>query len=110
MSKQITKNINKLEWSEAKQSFPGDVFLKTLREESKNGAKTIIVKIPEGGQITSHNHLGLVQHLILEGSYECDGEVCTQGTYRIMEPHSDVATITSVTGAVVLVIYDPIQT
>jgi hypothetical protein len=106
---QIEQNINEMEWVQTKQGFPGDVMMKILRDEPKSGAKTILVKIPKGGHIEPHSHIGVVQHLILEGSYDYDGQAFPQGSFRILDRHADVHTISSATGAVILMTYDPIE-
>jgi hypothetical protein len=89
--------------------FPGDAEVKILRAESEHGARTMLVRLPPGGEISPHGHLGVVQHYVLEGEYETGGEVFGAGTYRLLPKHANVGAISTKQGAVILMIYDPVR-
>ena len=90
--------------------FPGNAEVKILRIEPEGGARTLLVRLPPGGEISPHTHLGVVQHYVLEGEYEAEGEMFGAGTYRLLPEHYYVGTISTKTGALVLMIYDPVAT
>jgi hypothetical protein len=50
----------------------------------------------------------VVQHYVLDGEYETEGEMFGAGTYRLFPRHAQMATISTETGAVILMIYDPV--
>lgn len=85
-----------------------------LEQESKfcamkNGAKTILLKLPAGFHMDSHTHIYNEQHVVLEGEYESEGKTFPSGTYRLVPAHKDHGPFTSKTGAVILVIWDPVK-
>jgi hypothetical protein len=88
--------------------FPGKGEVAVLREEGKGGAKTMIVRIPAGGQIIPHSHVGVVQHYVLEGEYETQGKTLGRGAYRFLPKHADVSTIFTKAGVTILMIYDAV--
>jgi hypothetical protein len=61
-------------WQELRE-FPGKGKVSVLRDEGKGGAKTVIVRLPAGGQIVPHSHVGAVQHYVLEGEGETQGRL-----------------------------------
>ena len=94
-------------WQELR-AFPGTAQVKLLRDEPSGGARTMLVRVPPGGQIRPHSHLAGVQHHVLEGDYETEGETCSARTYRFLPKDADVAPITTKGGVTILMIYDPI--
>ena len=82
---------------------------KVLREESLSDAKTLLVRIPAGGEIHPHSHRGIVQHYVLEGQYHTKGQVFGSGSYRRMPAQHDVAPMTTKSGVTILMIYDPVE-
>ena len=88
--------------------FPGNAEVKILRAEAEGGGRTLLVRLPPGGEISPHSHLGVVQHYVLEGEYETDGETFGAGTYRLLPKHDQVGTISTTKGALILMIYDPV--
>ena len=88
--------------------FPGNAEVKILRSEPEGGCRTLLVRLPPSGEISPHNHLGVVQHYVLEGEYETEGEMFGPGTYRMLPKHAKVGTISTAKGAVILMIYDPV--
>jgi quercetin dioxygenase-like cupin family protein len=88
------------------REFPGKGEVTVLREEGKGGAKTIIVRLPAGGQIIPHSHVGVVQHYVLEGECETQGKTLGRGAYRFLPKHADVSTIFTKDGVTILMVYD----
>lgn len=94
-----------MEW-ERHPEFPGNVNVKTLREEPEHGIRTVLVHLEAGDSITPHSHLGSVQHFVLEGEYLSCERVFPAGTFRFIPPHADVPPISTRQGATVLMIYE----
>lgn len=94
-------------WAELRE-FPGPADVKILRQETACGAKTMLVRVPPGGQIVPHGHRGVVQHYVLDGYYEANGHLYSTGSYRMMPAHFDVPPITTEKGVTILMIYDPV--
>jgi hypothetical protein len=91
---------------ETLREFPGKGEVTVLREDGKGGAKTIIVRLPAGGQIIPHSHVAPVQHYVLEGECETQGNTLGPGAYRFLPEHADVSTIFTKEGVTILMIYD----
>lgn len=104
---ELTIYSPEIEW-ESLSFFPGNAEVKILRAEPEGGARTLLVRLPAGGEISPHSHIGAVQHYVLEGEYETEGEMFGAGTYRLLPTHADVGTISTEKGAVILMIYDPV--
>jgi len=96
-----------MSWRELRE-FPGTAEVKILREEPEGGAKAMLVRLAAGGQIIPHSHTAAVQHYVLEGQYETQGKTFAAGTYRCLPGHTDMAPISTKSGATILMIYDPI--
>ena len=96
-----------IEWSEL-SDFPGSAQGKVLRETKELGAKTLLVRLPAGGKVHPHSHRGVVQHYVLEGQYETEGQWFGSGSFRLMPKNADVAPISTGEGVTILMIYDPI--
>jgi hypothetical protein len=92
-------------WQELRD-FPGKGEMTVLRDEGKSGAKSIIVRLPAGGQILPHGHVAPVQHYVLEGECETEGKALGQGAYRLMPKHAEVSPIFTKEGVTILMIYD----
>ena len=93
-------------WEEA-HGYPAGTKIKTLRDE--DGAKTVLLKLPKGFRMESHAHMYNEQHLVLSGEYESSGEVFPFSTYRLIRAGDNHGPFTSKTGAVILVIWDPVK-
>jgi hypothetical protein len=105
---EVIRDASQMAW-EPLRRFPGTAEVKDLRDEPECGAKTMLVRIPAGGHLAPHSHAGVVQHYVLEGEYECDGQSFTAGTYRRLPKHADVAPVSSERGVTLLIIYDPVS-
>jgi hypothetical protein len=75
----------------------------------RSGAKTILVKMPAGGQILPHRHDSMIQHFVVEGGYETAGQVFNAGTYRLIPKDTDIPEIDSKNGVTFLLISDPLS-
>jgi anti-sigma factor ChrR (cupin superfamily) len=96
-----------MSWQEMR-GFPSGVEVKILRMDFRSGAKTMLVKMPAGGQILAHHHDSAVQHFIVEGGYETAGQVFNTGTYRLIPKDTDIPEIDSKNGVTFLLISDPL--
>lgn len=90
------------------EGFPEEVGVKTLRDDEHCGARTLLARIPPGGEIPAHSHRGVVQHFVVEGKCEFDGRQFSAGTFLLLPAHSDIPPVHSAGGAIVLMIYDPL--
>ena len=97
-----------LNWQGLRRVFPGAAEMKVLRDEPSGGARTMLVRVAPGGEIRPHTHLAGVQHYVLEGDYEAQGQSFGPGTYRFLPKDADVAAIRTKGGVTILMIYDPI--
>ena len=95
-----------LNWEKYNNYFDG-TLRKVLRDE--NGAKTFLLKLPVGFHMAPHSHLSAEQHFVLEGEYESRGKMYKKGTYQIFAKEEEHGSFNSEKGALVLVIWDPIQ-
>ncbi len=105
--KEVIHHCAYMGWGEVRE-FPGPADGKILRYDEKSGAKTMLVRIPPGGEVTPHGHRGVVQHYVLEGQYETQGQLFGPGSYRMMPAHYDVPSIMTENGVTILMIFDPI--
>jgi hypothetical protein len=96
-----------MSWQEMR-GFPSGVEVKILRMDFHLGAKTMLVKVPAGGQIMSHRHDSVVQHFVVEGGYETGGQIFNAGTYRLIPKDTDIPAMDSKNGVTFLLISDPL--
>lgn len=107
--KEVICHSGEMVW-EALREFPGKGEMTTLRDEGKGKASAIIVRLPAGGQIVPHSHVGTVQHYVLEGECETEGKLLGKGSYRFLPKHADVSAIFTKEGVTILMIYDAVST
>jgi anti-sigma factor ChrR (cupin superfamily) len=101
------KNIfDTKDWVTA-EGYPKGTKIKTLRDE--NGAKSILLKLPKNFHMVAHTHIFNEQHMVLRGEYKSEGKVYQKGSYRLIHAHQNHGPFTSKSGAVILVIWDPIK-
>ena len=74
----VTRNINDMEWQDTK--WP-DIKIKLLYSDDESGFSTILFKFAPGAKTPKHEHMGLEQVLILEGSLEDHDGVYPAGSY-----------------------------
>jgi hypothetical protein len=96
-----------MHWQKAPE-FPGDAKIKVLRGDRARKSRTLLVRLDPGRRVYPHSHIGTVQHYVIDGEYQCEGESYGAGTYRLLPEHTDVGEITTRDGATVLMIYDPV--
>lgn len=60
--------------------FPG-VELKVLMQDPTTGASTVLTRMAPGSVLPMHEHTGLEQSFVLEGSLQDDEGVVTAGNY-----------------------------
>jgi quercetin dioxygenase-like cupin family protein len=106
--KEIIHYPGEMVWQELRE-FPGKGEVTVLRDEPKGGARSIIVRLPAGGQIVPHSHVGTVQHYVLEGECETQGKTLGAGAYRFLPKHANVSTIFTKEGVTILMIYDAVS-
>lgn len=105
---EVMRHPGELLW-ETLREFPGKGEVAVLRDEGKGKARTIIVRLPDDGQIVPHSHVGTVQHYVLEGECETEGKPLGKGTYRFLPEHADVSVIFTKEGVSILMIYDAVS-
>jgi len=103
--KEIIHYPGEMIWQELLE-FPGKGEVTVLRDEGKGKARTIIVRLPAGGQVFPHSHVAPVQHYVLEGECETQEKPLGRGAYRFLPKHADVSTIFMKTGVTILMVYD----
>ena len=103
-----TIHTGELAW-EKLTGFPGEGQVKLLRDEGGINARTMLVRIHAGDEISPHAHEAPVQHYVLDGEYESEGKIYGAGTYRLLPEHSNVAPISTQNGVTILFIYDPVS-
>jgi len=102
-----TAHTAEVPWEELSE-FPGKGQVKVLRDEGGSNAKTLLIELGAGDEITPHTHVAAVQHYILTGEYESEGKTYGAGTYRLFPGHANLASISTQHGATILLIYDPV--
>jgi len=90
---------------EAASEYPAGTMKKVLRDE--NGAKTILLKLPEKFYMPAHTHVTTEQHFILQGQYKSEGKIYKEGTYQMFSAHENHGPFESEKGALILVVWDP---
>ena len=91
-------------WQSASE-YPERTRMKVLRDD--NGAKTVLLSLPEKFSMPAHSHITGEQHIVLKGAYTSDGKRYEEGTYRFIDAHEDHGPFESDEGALILVIWDP---
>lgn len=105
--KNIVNLYDNQNWEHANEYSDG-TKRKVLRNE--NGARTVLLKLPKGFKMAPHSHVTTEQHFILEGEYISHNKTFSAGSYQVFYPHEEHGPFESVTGALVLVIWDPVKT
>jgi len=77
---------------------PGKGEVKVLLDEGGSNARTSLVRILPGSEITPHAHQAPVQHYVVEGGYESEGTIHAAGTYGLLPAHANVAPISTQSG------------
>ncbi len=104
--KNVKNLYNELNWEIAPGYFEG-TKRKVLRDDDKG--QTILLKFPKGFSMPPHAHITTEQHFVLEGEYHSAGKNYPAGSYQIFLPGEEHGPFESKKGALILVIWDPIQ-
>jgi len=99
-----TNLFEDIKWQDATEYAAG-TKKKVLRDQ--DGAKTILLKLPQGFYMAPHSHITAEQHILLKGEYISDGKLYSTGTYQKFEAHEEHGPFESKNGALVIVIWDP---
>ena len=105
----IAHNTNEMQWQDAPQYPPG-TQIKVLRAGGDSACWTVLLKLPPFWRMEAHTHTTSEQHYVLEGEYESEGRVYTAGSYRLIPKGSFHGPLATHSGAVVLVMWDPVGT
>jgi len=103
--KKVMNLYNDLNWEIATGYHKG-TKRKVLRDE--NEGKTILLKLPKGFYMAPHSHISTEQHFVLEGEYMSGGESYPAGSFQIFSAGDEHGPFESKTGALILVVWDPI--
>ena len=102
--KNLINLFDELNWEKA-DNYPADTFKKTLRD--KDGAKTILLKMPAGFSMELHSHITTEQNFVLKGAFTYNGITYHEGSYQLFNAREEHGPFYSKEGALVLVIWDP---
>jgi hypothetical protein len=105
---ETTINYEKMKWTDAPGYLEG-TKIKILREGGSGEGKTFLRKLKRGFKMEGHSHTTVEQHFVLQGEYESEGKVYKAGTYRLIPQHKTHGPFKSSKGAVILVIWDPVE-
>lgn len=103
----IIINYEQMSWQKA-EGYPEGTEIKVLREGKDGAARTALLKLAKGFDMEAHSHVINEQHLVLDGEYESEGKTHRAGTYRFIPKHTNHGPFKSTSGAIVLIIWDPI--
>jgi quercetin dioxygenase-like cupin family protein len=81
---------------------PG-VRRKLLRVDAAGGWQAFLLRIDAGGQVPPHSHAGLEECLVLEGSFEVEGELVRKGDLHLAFAGRDHAELVSPSGALLYI-------
>jgi metal-sulfur cluster biosynthetic enzyme len=93
-------------WEDANEYFNG-TKRKILRDD--NGCKTVLLKLPENFYMSPHSHITTEQHIVIKGDYTSQGKYFPEGSYQIFFKGDEHGPFESKNGALILVIWDPIN-
>lgn len=105
--KKLMNLYDDLNWGSS-EGYSDGTKRKILRDE--NNGKTILLKLLKGFYMAPHSHITTEQHFVLEGEYISSGEVFSVGSYQIFSAGDEHGPFKSENGALVLVVWDPVQT
>ncbi len=105
--KEIICDTNEMKRATA-SDHPSGAEIKVLRHGDTSRVRTVLLRLPPNWQMSEHSHTTAEQHFVLEGSYESQGRVFGVGSYRLIPRETEHGPFTTESGAVILVIWDPI--
>jgi len=95
-----------MHWEDADEYYPG-TKRKVLRDDDEG--RTVLLKLPKGFHMNLHSHLTTEQHFVLDGEYTSLGKNYGKGSYQIFASGDEHGPFESENGALVLVIWDPLN-
>jgi len=101
---EVIMNTAEVAWEQA-QGYQAGTEWKVLRRGTQGEAKTVLLKLPPGFEMTAHSHMYTEHHFVVEGLYESQGKKFMAGTYRVIPKHMDHGPFRSANGALVLIIW-----
>lgn len=104
--KNVMNLFDELNWENADDYYIG-TKRKVLRDD--NGAKTVLLKLPQGFKMPIHSHVVTEQNFVVDGQYTYKGEVFSKGSFQIFSPHDEHGPFESKEGALILVIWDKLS-
>ena len=104
--KEIKNLYDNLNWENA-DAYSDGTKRKILRNDKKG--ETILLKMPPGFSMSPHSHITTEQHFVIEGEYLSNGKNYPAGSYQIFSPGEEHGPFESKEGALVLIVWDPIQ-
>ena len=102
--KETCVSANEIDWQPA-EGYPEGALRKVLHEGSDSTPRSILLKIGPGWMMHAHAHPRTELQFVLEGEYESGDQVFPARSYRVIPRHTDHGPFTTITGAVVLVIW-----
>jgi anti-sigma factor ChrR (cupin superfamily) len=105
---EITVDTEDCVWEPA-AGYPDGPRWKVLRRDERGQPQAVLLNLPPGFAMHGHSHVAVEQHYVLEGGYESLGVHYPAGTYRLIPAHADHGPFTSRSGAVILVMWEPVR-
>lgn len=96
-----------MEWQPA-TDYPSGTKVKVLRQGGRGEGRTVLLKLPPHFAMNAHSHTTVEQHYVLQGEYESQGRTFTAGSYQLIPARTEHGPFTSSSGALLLVVWDPI--
>lgn len=103
----VAHRTDQMEWQEASE-YPSGAEIKVLRKGGPEEGRTVLLKLPPHYKMDEHSHIALEQHYVLEGEYESQKQVFAAGSYQLIPQKTNHGPFTSASGAILLVVWDPI--
>lgn len=103
----VAYETEQMEWQEASE-YPSGTQMKVLREGGRGEGRTVLLKLPPKFAMSEHSHTAVEQHYLLEGEYKSQGHTFKAGSYQLIAAKTDHGPFTCESGAVLLVMWDPI--
>jgi len=102
--KELSLNVQKLEWKESHRHAAG-AEVKELLSDKDKGITAILLKIEPGWQMSEHGHVLTEIHYVLEGEYESQGKTFSAGAFRVIPKETDHGPFSTRNGATIFVLW-----
>ncbi len=97
-------SANEMDWQPALE-YPGKAMTKVLNQGGSIAPRAILLRIPPHWNMEAHSHRYTELHYVLKGEYESDGDVFSEGTFRIVPKEVEHGPFISRQGATILIIW-----